>query len=420
MEDSQRENGKNTIKIMITGTYSFTDNGEVAMLVGAIYSLKKQYPHAIFYMGSVDKSDTTRIKEIFPDLYQDIHLVQPGPFATRRLPWQIRTLSLFIRYIPAIIKCNIVVHVGADGYGDVTYGGPLSTMSHSYQLLLGKSLRKPVVVCAMTVGPFNWSLSRWMANFTLDRVSLILIREKVTLERLQKMGIKKTLHLVADLGFLVEPSGKERVDYLLKQQGINGQRPLACLATSETVSSRIQTPESPREKSDLYIRMMADIADYFYEKGMDVILTNQTTGLKNDDYIISQRISEKCRHKPFIMPRSLSPQDLKGIFGRSEIVVACKMHSSILATGLGIPTVILGYHSKLYGIFWGIPEQTEFIVDTKASSFAGFQKNLMTKIEDCWQRRFEIREKIKNRIPEVKKSSLSSSEIIRNFLDNHN
>jgi polysaccharide pyruvyl transferase WcaK-like protein len=201
MEDSQRENGKNAIKIMITGTYSFTDNGEVAMLVGAITSLKKQFPDAVFYLGSVDKADFLRIKEIFPDLYQDIHLIQPGPFATRRLPWQIRTVSLFIRYIPAVMKCNVVVHVGADGYGDVTYGGPLSPMSHSYQLLLGRSLLKPVVVCAMTVGPFNWSLSRRMAYFTLNRVSLILIREKVTLARLQKMGIKKTLHLVADLGF---------------------------------------------------------------------------------------------------------------------------------------------------------------------------------------------------------------------------
>lgn len=406
-------------RIMLTGIHGMMDNGEVALLIGAISSLRELIPDAQFYLASINgKRDESRLERVFPEFQNDIKLIKPFLLRSARIPWHVRTILLLPQYIVPYLGSDIGVHIGADGYSDQTIGGPLATITHSYQLLLGRILRKPVVACAQSIGPFRTIWTRFLSRFTLNRITLITARERITLDYLKHLGITRPIHLVADLAFLVEPAPKEQVDYLLEQAKVPKGRKLACLTPSQLIHHKIMAAESEKEKSELYIEAMADLVDYLGTKDAEVLLLCQAIeGGKYDDTVVARKIHARATCKPWIMKSDLTPQELKGLMGRCEIMVSSKMHSAVFATSMGTPTVAIGYHTKVHGIIGEMMGQENFIVDIATTDFSSFRQSLLARIDECWLSRARIRRELQGKLTEVQQMSLRNAALIADLLE---
>jgi colanic acid/amylovoran biosynthesis protein len=405
-------------RIMLTGIHGMMDNGEVALLIGAVSSLKQLIPDARFYLASINGGrDESRLGRAFPEFHADIELIRPFLLRGERIPWRLRTILLLPQYIVPYARSAVGVHVGADGYSDETIGGPLATITHSYQLLLGRVLRKPVVACAQSIGPFHTSWTRFLSRSTLNRITLITARERITQDYLKHLGVTKPVHLVADLAFLMEPAPRERVDDLLEEAKVPRGRRLACLTPSQLVHHKIVAAQSDEDKAELYTRAMVELVDYLGSKDVEVLILCQAVeGGKYDDTVVGRQICARATHKPWMMKSDLTPQELKGLMGRCEIMVSSKMHSAVFATSMGTPTVVIGYHSKVHGIIGEMMGQEDFIVDIGTTDFSVFQQKLLAKTEQCWLSRERIRAELQRRLPEVKQMSLRNAALIADLL----
>lgn len=404
-------------RLMITGIHGMLDNGEAALVVGAISSLKQQVPDARFYIGMINgERDSSRLQRVFPEIHGDIEVVGPLLTAGRRVPWYVRTVLLLPKYVVPYLRSDIGVHVGADGYSDEIIGGPLATLTHSYQILLGWILRKPVVACAQSIGPFKARWTRTLSRFTLNRVAFVTAREGVTQAYLAQLGVAKPVHPVADLAFLVQPVPAEQVDALMDRAGINRGQSLACLAPSQLVYRHIRGGVSADDKHDMYVRAMADVVDYLASLGLGAVLLCQTIGGKHDDSVVAREIQALAKQKPWVFD-DLTPQELKGIMGRCQIMVSSKMHSAVFATSMGTPTVVIGYHPKVKGIVGEMMGQTGFIVDIRTDDFSEFERTLRARIEQCWSLREKIRGELRDRLPGVQQMALRNAALIAGLLD---
>ena len=324
-----------------------------------------------------------------------------------KIPWTIRVVSLFLRQTLLYPGCDIVIHLCTDGYSDRVLPSKflsfLGVIGHSYQMLCGRLCGKPVVACSTTIGPFDNTFSRSIAKFTLNRITGITAREEDTIKYLQELKVKSAIKTVADLAFLVESSPKAAVEATLQKAGVDTRKPIFGLAPSQIVAKRNRGSETAGEKYEAYISAMADIVDKMAKKGCEVVILCQTTSQKYDDSVVAARIKDKSQYKPAIFDnRSYSPQIIKGIMQRCEIVFSSKLHSAIFAISEGTPTVTIAYAPKVYSIIGDMLHLPNSLVEIRTQDFPAFVKEINEKIDRCWQERETIRLALRRTNPAVK------------------
>ncbi len=401
------------VRVLITGIHETTDNGELGQLLGLIPQLRQRYPTARFWLGEINgKTDRLQLGRVLGEAGSAVDQVRA--FTSWRIPWPLRVFSLLLRQALIYPRCDLVIHLGTDGYSDQTLPSKalsmLGVVGHSYQLLCGRLFRKKVMVCSVTIGPFNAALARALARFTLNRVNLIAARENETIAYLKTMGVTAPVRLTADLAFLMEAAAPDKVDRLLREAGVSLQKPVFGLAPSQIIPHRI-AGQSPREKYDLYVTAMADIVDRMAAAGQDVVLLCQTTGQKHDDREMAARIKERAKYKPIIFDNTrYTPQEMKGIMRRCEMMVSSKLHSTIFATSAGTPTVTLAYGPKIYGIVGDMLHLRDLIVDIR-TEFPEFTQKLSAAIDRCWTERERLRSELQQAYPAIRDQALLNVEL---------
>jgi len=316
-------------------------------------------------------------------------------------------VSLFLRQTLLYPGCDIVIHLCTDGYSDRVlpskFLSTLGVIGHSYQMLCGRLFGKPVVACSTTIGPFDYTFTRNIARFTLNRITGITAREEDTIKYLQELKVKSAIKSVADLAFLVEASPKAAVEATLQKAGVNTHKPLFGIAPSQIVAKRNRGSETAEQKYEAYITSMADIVDKMADKGCEVVILCQTTSQKYDDSVVAARIKERARYKPAIFDnRSYSPQVIKGIMQRCEIVFSSKLHSAIFAISEGTPTVTIAYAPKVYSIIGNMLHLPNSLVEIRTQDFPSLVKEINDKIDRCWQERETIRLALRRTNPGIK------------------
>jgi len=407
-----------TFKILVSGIHYLRCNGEMAILIGLITHLGHRFPSAHFWIGSIDSEfDEIQLKRIFPKMHDRIHLIKVP--ALGGMHWVIRVLILFVRYIFVYPKCDLVIHLGTDGFRDDVLTSKLlsilSVASHNYQILLARLLRRPVIACSMTVGLFSNALTRSLSRFTLNKASFITAREGITLNYLKQIGVKSQIYPVADLAFLMEPAGTERVNSLLAGEGISPDERLVFVAPNP-IHRQVRSPAG-KKKTNGYITAMVDIIDYLYDKDLMVILIAQTTGDKHDDMPICKNIQERSKAKPVIIANTkYTPQEIKGIMRRCELGISGKLHASIFGLSSGVPTITVSSQQKIYGIIGEMLGLNELIVDFRASNLSALTTQLIELTDKCQLEKERLSQELAKKLPEIQRMAQQNIELVSSLI----
>ncbi len=385
------------------------------MLAGLVTNFTKKFPSTNFWIGSIGgKFDEIRLLYIFPDMRKRIHLLKVP--ALRGFKWFTRVFLLFIRYIFIYPKCDLGVHIGGDGFSDSvlnsTLMSKLSVIGHSYQLLLGRLFRKPVVACSTTIGPFDGKFTRLLARFALNHINLIIARDATTKKYLEKIGIKTKIQFVADLAFLLEPASKEKTDFVLKENGISPDDHLAFIVPNR-FTREIPLSQIKNASENSYFTTMVSLVDYLCDKGFKVILIAQTSGDKHEDIPLCQEIQQHSKAKPVIIDNlSYTPQEIKGIMGCCEFGISSKLHASVYAFSIGTPTITIASQEKIFSIIGDMCGMHKWIIDFKNTDPASLTQVAIEKIGHCLSENKKIRNYIQQKYPEIRKSALQNIELI--------
>ncbi|HEU0012253.1 MAG TPA: polysaccharide pyruvyl transferase family protein [Longimicrobium sp.] len=312
-----------------------------------------------------------------PDLYQ----LPVGGRATRRqllgaaaalltfvLVWLLpRALSRRVapgrRFIREVEEAELVISKGGGFLLDRGTSSPIPI--HLIPIGIAVRLRRPVVIYAQTVGPFDRRLSRWLAGVILRRTALLLVRDQYSVDYavdVLRVPAEK-VHLTGDEAFrlasvlertppapeVARAPGTYRAGITLvapRYGGFPGEAPDA--AYLRAVAATVDRLCAPRDGAGA--------------AGEVVMIPHLESGSASDR-ILAGRVREAARASDLvsILPAA-NPLATIRAMQRLDVMVCTRMHSVIFAIVAGVPFVAISYLPKTDSLLaqlgldgWSVP-----------------------------------------------------------------
>jgi len=314
-----------------------------------------------------------------------------------------------------IIVCG--TDVISDCYGIDSY---IMVLIHIWTAIL---LGKPIAIYSTQIGPFRDNLKgeilTFLTRITLNKVDLITVRDPISMQYLQKIGVKNpSVHLGADTAFLLQPIAREKVEEIMQKKGITGcRKPLVGINVSALAYQYgFSNCRSLEAKLHAYINLMSKVINHLIEKlNVTVILIPHVYGPgENDDRIIAKKIyrfmSASTRKKVKIITAEYTPEVLKGIIGQLDFFIAARMHSLIHAISMCIPSVGIDYTFKIKALM-STAGQEKWVCDIETN-----YDELVSKIYNAFLLRNEIKKELILTTRIIKNRATSSAELLKAFL----
>lgn len=115
----------------------------------------------------------------------------------------------------------------------------------------------------------------------------------------------------------------------------------------------------------------------------------------------------------FLLPENLTAAQTKWIISRMKCMVAARTHATIAAFSSYVPTVSLGYSIKSKGVNKQIFGHTDFLIsgsDIDKDNVASMIRNVLNSNDD-------IREHLRNKLPDIQKKALDAGLALREILE---
>lgn len=306
---------------------------------------------------------------------------------------------------------DIVINTGGDLLSGEQFG-LTSLLNISYAILLDK----PVVLYAESLGYYQNSFFGFIANQVLNRTTLITVREDLSKKYLEQNKITKSkVYLTADSAFNLEPVSQSSVFEILLNEGINvSQRPIIGINPSGLINKfrKSGSKDSNEEVVSIFARVIDSVIEKF--DANIIMIPHVYTEKVNDKKVISKIYNIVANKSNVnIIQNEYNAKELKGIIGICDLFVGARMHATIAATSMYVPTVGIAYSHKMYGIIGQMLKQENYIIDIKDLSY----DILMNKICDCWNNHDIIKSELRTTIPQVKEKALLNGKYVKDLLD---
>lgn len=354
------------------------------------------------------------------------------------------------RKLKAFYDADIIIHLGTNLYGEDF--GIRGFIEHSKEIQLARLLKKPIVMYAESLGPFNSSFTRSIAKYLLNRVNLITLRDDVSREYLEEVGVTvPPIYLTADPAFLLEPSPEKRIVEILKSENVTvGKRPVVGVILSAATNLK---EKSKKSRVVVMITFVYSLARYFLPESIikAVLGIIKCTGYfdtfqsryvtNSEDSKLFDHITEKLGVDILIIPhihqegifadsdtamktqgtakhqgrinaieKLYLSEELKGIIGKCDMLISSRMHAAIAAMAQCIPTVLIPVSQRHHGIM-RMTGQEKYV----CKNFT--REEVMPKVEEAWAKREKIKLEIEAKMKDIKKASLQNAELVRDLLN---
>lgn len=314
------------------------------------------------------------------------------------------------------IDCDIVINSGGD---HLSGESGIRTLGSFMSLIYAILLNKPVVLYGDSLGNFKNIVLNFFAKSVFNNTKLILLREKISKKYLNNNGITSPkIYVTADPAFLLVPAPQSRVLEIFLEEGINtNQKPLIGVNPSGLIS---RFAKSKNKKADENITdIFSKIIDKLIENlNATVIMVPHVYTTNVDDRIAIDRIFQKAKnkHKIKMIRKEYTPQELKGIIGQCDLFIGTRMHATIAATSMLVPTIGIAYSHKMHGIIGEMLGQEKYILNINELN----NEVLISKVNDAWENREDIKKELAKRIPIAKKKAMLNGKLVKELLDSLN
>lgn len=312
------------------------------------------------------------------------------------------------KVIDAYAEADIVIDIWGIMFADSLRKNTfLSRGLEGLHFLVAKLLRKPVVKYTADLGPFEAKWNRFFAKLYLQHtVDLILARSDTTKVRLENLGVTTPAHVCPDTAFLLEPETIALADDLV-QEGLEG--PVVGFSVSHMA---VRQSEDPGQ----YLERMARLADHIVEstEAKIVLIPNERSADPAlDDEHVAKDIQGRMAFgdRASILSGTYTAQQLKGIIGRCDVVVAARYHTIVASLSQGIPVLAIGWHAK-YAAVLGLVGQGRFLCSVDALE----EKDLYERFDALWMSGEDIRGQIEAALPEIRGAILACGEQVGRLL----
>lgn len=275
------------------------------------------------------------------------------------LPIHIKQKSFRHRFANEISKADLVFDfTGGDSFTDI-YGLKRFFRESAFkQYVISK--HKPLVIGPQTIGPFNKTVSKRWARSIIQKSSSVFARDRMSQEYCEKeFGIKP--QLTTDVAFMLQPEEvNDYVSNVEKNIGIN---------VSGLLWNGGYTGKNELGLSIDYSELIRNYIKHLIAASWNVWLIPHVLPYNEDspenDYTPMMELQKEFPQVN-LAPKFKTPMEAKGFISKMDFFVGSRMHATIGAFSMEVPTVSIAYSRKFQGLYNGI--NYPYVIDAKKSN----------------------------------------------------
>lgn len=273
-----------------------------------------------------------------------------------------------------------------------------------------QSKNVPVVLWGASVGPFDGRprLAKRMFDH-LRTLSAILVRETLTQEYLDANGVGENVHLVADPAFVMRP-----------QEPPSSRLPVGITpsAIGLNLSPLFGRYVCPGDSSKWLSMCTELVVELIRRTGRQVVLIphciapytywNDAAFLKS----VACSVQDRGVEQVVLVTSDLTAAETKWVIGRCAVFAGARMHATIAALSVCIPTLSFAYSLKAKGLTRDVLGSLEYCVDARRFN----PGTVVERIQSLLSERAAVQELLRRRINEIVERAMSAGRILRGVL----
>ena len=280
-------------------------------------------------------------------------------YVLRDLPIHIKQKSFRKQFVNEVTDADLVFDfTGGDSFTDI-YGLKRFFRETAFkQYVLNKG--KPLILGPQTIGPFNKGISRRWAKSIVNKSVRVFTRDSLSYEYSQKT-FGTTPFLTTDIAFML-PAENLDASTIIKGRNIG-------INVSGLMWHGGYTGHNELGISIDYRRLIESYLEYLFDNKWDVwliphVLPEDASSPEND-YQPMEELKVKFPQIN-LAPRFKTPMEAKGFISNMDFFVGSRMHATVGAFSMGVPTVSIAYSRKFQGLYNSI--DYPYVINAKSAS----------------------------------------------------
>jgi len=304
--------GKSSYDIILSGYYGFMNIGDDALLYSIINNLKHIEEDIKILILSRNPVETTKIIGVD----------------------SISRFNLF-SIISTMKRSDLFIYGGGTLIQEST-----STRSLLYYLgtmYLAKLLGLKTMLYANGVKLLKKKFNIIVTRYVMNKIDLITLREKISLEQLNKLKINKPkILLTADPAVTTYPCSNSRVKEIFNKEKMPIEQKYMGISLREWKGY---------EKT--FSPIIAKFADYIFEKYNIVSVFIPMQRKYIDDSKLSKTIANLMSSKSYTLSSYYTAEETMGVIKNMELIIGMRLHTLIFSTCCTVPSIALEYEPKV-------------------------------------------------------------------------
>ena len=383
------------MNIFILGAFRELNAGDDAVFDSMIRDLEIAIPGARFIVPS-------RCPHFLLEKYGDKYNIEIVSVTLKDI---INLPSFIFRSLKSVYKSDVVLITQS-----FLYDYKLFNPKHNILFgILGifiytKFLRKKIGYYNADVGPLNTQIGRVIVHFMSNNVDFIILRNNEAFRILNQLNVTKPLiYVAADSALNSKPVPKEKAILIARKEDIDPKRNIGI-----NVNFYIGTWVKSSIKEVEFIELISESADRIIEKlgvGVVFVTTNHL------DIELVNRIKNRMRHQRNAVAvdnKKYNYQELMGIIGQLDIFIGMRLHSIVMAVAMNTPIIGIVYADKVRD-FMKTLRQEDRVIEFKDLNV----ENLVSKAEELWLQREEVKRELKPVVGELQQKARQSAIILK-------
>ncbi len=296
------------MNILISGYYGSKNGGDEAMLAAMLEVLR----------------------ENSSDLHATVISLNPEYTKKRHNVDAVKWLDVFA-IIKKILAADLLISGGGSLLQNVT-----SRRSLYYYLgiiFLALIFRRKVMLYAQGIGPIRGALAHWLMNFIVNRVDLITVRDKGSLEELRRLNITKPkIFCTADPVLAIKPVALDFGKKILARHSVKSGKLIG-------VSVRRWIDWENCQNA------LAQALDKLAEKiGAKIIFIPMQFP---EDIKAAKSTAALMKNSCVVLEDEFTTAEILSLVGNMDVLISIRLHALIFAGVMSVPMLGISYDPKI-------------------------------------------------------------------------
>jgi polysaccharide pyruvyl transferase CsaB len=358
--------------IIVHGFYGMGNLGDDAILTAIVRQIKQKNHH----LTVISKNPTRVQSEYNIEAFHENH----GMWGYMKRRAIIKQSDLFLLGGGGIIK---------------DFGSSARLLKKWFKnIILARKLGKKTALFAVGVENILYEESIQFLKKTLGKIDIISVRDEISKVKLEELGIKKEINVIADPVLMLGQEEEPPVKQLPGTMTI-----LVCLRHWFKEGFYINDEKS---YSDALLSLQEALSWFITRHNARIIFLPLRTISHDNDTIVNEKVAAGIPDKQKITVHTRVPgiDEFLTLAGQCTFILGMRLHSLILGATTGTPVIGLEYMPKVKGFMQELHQADNSInLETLKA------EDIINKGEYIIRHYTEISKKIRHRVMELRKKN---------------